>query len=206
MFFLTVVLPFTVVTVIYFIMFFTHVRINNLSHIKLYLLNGTFYFAVVFAQLSVFFAVQSFTINNVLSGCFFQAFLQLVGSIILSLFYEQNNNDKFKIESEKARLLIRNLSEEKQPDFVAKEKASKVENGTVLQHREVKTLTNGGFNFDGAKELTLGAKRKSSSSLERADAEKAEQILDKAQNGQNVQKREIENAVDSLIKIVSSKR
>lgn len=187
-------------------MFFTHVRINNLSHSKLYLLNVTFYFAVVFCELSVFFAVENFTIYNILSGCFFQAFLQLVGSVILTLFYEQNNYDKVEMESEKARLLIRNLSEERQTDLVVKEKSSKMENGTVLQHRDTETLTKGGFDFDGAKQLTLGAKRKSSTSLERADAQKAEQILDKAQNGEKVQKREIENAVDSLIKIVSSKR
>ena len=206
MYYLTVVLPSVVVTVIYFIMFFTHARMRSAKILSKYISSLVVFLSILSMQLSVFFAVEIFKPNELLSGCFLQLFLFLIGNYLLTVFNSEKDAVKVSLEKEKARSFIRGLSMQKDVKNSKISDLSKYENGSVLPHREGDNSTKGGFDFVGAKELTLSAKEKSTTSTDRSNAIKAEQILDKAQKGGGVQKREIENAVDSLLKIVSSKK
>jgi hypothetical protein len=173
---------------------------------RVLLLNGTLFLALISLQISVFFAVNSFRVNELLSGLFFQLFLQLIGGVLLTVFTGKNNLEKAIKESEKARLFIRGLSEEKKTDITAKSGEEKVDNGSILPYRDGVNPTKGGFDFVGADELTLNAKKKSSTTIDKENTLKAERILERVKNGEQINKREIESAVDSLIKVVSSKR
>ena len=113
--------------------------------------------------------------------------------------------EKVAVESEKARLLIKDLIKNKDANLTVKQDNEKAENGSILQYREGEKSTIGGFDFSGASELTSSAKKKSKTTLERENTLNAERVLDKAKKGESNNKREIESAVDSLIKIVSSK-
>ena len=206
MYYLTVVLPSVVVTVIYFIMFFTHARMRSAKTLSKYISSLVVFLSILSMQLSVFFAVEIFKPNELLSGCFLQLFLFLIGNCLLTVFNSEKDAVKVSLEKEKARSFIRGLSMQKDVKNSKISDFSKNENGSVLSHREGDNSTKGGFDFVGAKELTLSAKEKSTTSTDRSNAIKAEQVLDKAQKGGGVQKREIENAVDSLLKIVSSKK
>ena len=206
MFYLTVLLPASIVTIIYSIMLFTHARTRGVGFCRVLLYNLAFLFAIIFVQISVYFAVENFRVNELLSGCFFQLFLHVIVGIALGVLYGITDTDKTEKESEKARLFIRNLTEEKKTDLTLKSESEKVDNGAILQHREGENSTKGGFCVGGAEELTLTAKKKSSSSVDMENTLKAEHVLSMVKNGGKVPKREIENAVDSLIKIVSSKK
>lgn len=205
MFYLTVVLPTVIVTVIYFIMLFTHARMNGLNLRKVYLYDGALLSAIIFLQISIFFAVENFATNELLSGCFFTLSLHIVFGITISLFIGGKSMEKVAVESEKARLLIKDLIKNKDANLTVKQDNEKAENGSILQYREGEKSTIGGFDFSGASELTSSAKKKSKTTLERENTLNAERVLDKAKKGESNNKREIESAVDSLIKIVSSK-
>ena len=202
MYYLTVVLSSSIMSIIYYIMLFTHARENSLSVKRLHYLSSAFFFTIIFAQSSLFVAVESFKINEWLSGLFCQLFLQLFIGVIKMSFGRANNTYKKELESEKVRLFIRDLD----ANSLAKSEGEKVDNGTILQHRDGENSTKGGLDFDGASELTVNAKKKSSTSIDKECALKAEHLLDRVKKGEITHKREVENAIDSLIKIVSSKK